>query len=80
MDGVYKRKPNFRIPYRFFAPEGGGRKQPSKQGWRAAFQYAGEPIYPYHEIWPLFESSDGKILPELAGVPKSGTARMFVIH
>jgi hypothetical protein len=80
MDSVYKREPSFRIRYQFFTSEEGGRKQLPKQGWRAAFQYADEPIYPYYEIWPLFESSDGIILPELAEVPKSGTAQMFILH
>ncbi len=76
----YKREPSFRIRYRFLTPEEGGRKQIPKQGWRAAFQYAGEPMYQYYEIWPLFESSDGKLIPELAEVPESGIAQMFVLH
>src|SRR5258708_2462644 len=73
------RSPLFRVQYRFLPPEEGGRASLPKQGWRAAFQYEGEPLIPY-EVWPVFETANGEPLPELAPVPVEGTAQMYVLH
>ena len=77
---TYSRDPLFRVQYRFLSAAEGGRAMLPKQGWRAGFQYESEPLAPYYEVWPLFESVTGNTLPELAPVPAEGTAQMFVLH
>jgi hypothetical protein len=80
MGMTYRIPPLFRVKYKFLSREEGGRTSPPKQGWRAAFQYTGRPLRPYHEVWPLFENETGETLTELADVPVEGTAQMFVVH
>jgi hypothetical protein len=80
MGMTYRNPPLFRVRYRFLSADEGGRASLPKQGWRAAFQYEGEPSSPYYEVWPLFESGNGETLPELAPVPAEGTALMHVLH
>jgi hypothetical protein len=80
MGMTYRTPPLFRVRYRFLSQEEGGRASLPNQGWRAAFQYEGQPLVPYYEVWPLFETANGETLPELASVPAEGTAQMYVLH
>jgi hypothetical protein len=80
MGMTYCGSPLFRVRYRFLSREEGGRASLPKQGWRAAFQYDGQPLIPYYEVSPLFETANGETLPELASVPAEGTAQMYVLH
>jgi len=73
---------DFRVRYRFYTKEEGGRSSPPYQGYRSDFWY-------YHGnssenqlfmIWPEFENADGEvILQNDCSVPGSGIARMWVI-
>ena len=78
---------DFRVSYRFYSFEEGGRKTIPYQSIRSDFQF--EPSYlsieGYHAkvfiIWPEFEDENGKIiLDNTKSVPVTGTARMWIIN
>ncbi len=78
-----KREPDFRVRYRFFSRDEGGRNHLPFQGIRSDFWYE----HPNHEanwlfmIWPEFENQNGEIiLDNQIPVPKEGTARMWIIN
>ena len=73
--------PDFRVSYRFYSEDEGGRKTYPHQGYRSDFWYE----HPKHTvkgifmIWPEFENEDGDIILEGdVPVPANGTARMWV--
>jgi hypothetical protein len=77
-----KHKADFRVKYRFYKPEEGGRMMLPYQGIRSDFWYE----HPENKensvfiIWPEFEDEDQNlILDETVPVPETGTARMWVI-
>lgn len=74
---------DFRVKYRFYKPEEGGRKRLPYQGIRSDFWYE----HPRHEvnysfmIWPEFEDEAGNVILEAdEPVPETGTARMWIIN
>jgi hypothetical protein len=80
-----KRKPDFRVRYRFYSHEEGGRYSLPYQGIRSDFWYE----HPEHKqngqslfvIWPEFEDKQGKVIIEKSStVPVTGTARMWIIN
>jgi len=78
-----KRKPDFRVKYRFFSPKEGGRYSLPYQGLRSDFWYE----HPEHKngqlfiIWPEFEDEKGQVIAEKSmPVAATGTARMWIIN
>jgi hypothetical protein len=77
------RLPDFRIRYRFYSSEEGGRQTLPFQGIRSDFWYD----HPDHKanwlfiIWPEFEDQNGEVLLDnTTPVLKNGTARMWIIN
>jgi hypothetical protein len=79
---IMNREPDFRVTYRFYTLEEGGRWSSVFQGYRSDFWY-------YHEenkkglhfmIWPEFENEESDIIIENnIPIKLSGTARMWII-
>lgn len=77
-----KHPPDFRIRYRLYSEEEGGRKRPVFQGLRCDFSYDGDDIKEMgiFAIHPEFEDDFGDIvLDKSHPVPKQGTARMWIL-
>jgi hypothetical protein len=73
---------DFRVRYRFYTREEGGRLSAPNQGYRSDFWYAHESQSndEVFMILPEFENADGEvILQSEFPVPISGTARMWVL-
>lgn len=78
-----KHAPDFRVKYRFYTKEEGGRQSNIPfQGYRSDFWYDN----PEHSvsylfmIWPEFENENGEIIHEnKKSVSQEGTARMWII-
>lgn len=73
---------DFRVSYRFFPADEGGRKSLPFQGYRCDFSYAGDDISQsgIYGIHPEFEDANGAVLLEAEScVPAEGTARMWVL-
>jgi hypothetical protein len=73
---------DFRVKYRFYKPEEGGRSHLPYQGYRSDFWYEHPEIEANNifMIWPEFENEKGEIIlknDEL--MPEVGTARMWII-
>jgi len=77
-----KHKADFRVKYKFRSPEEGGRKTGEPyQGIRSDFSIQGEEPNKMYMIWPEFEDAQGNVLLyNDRSVPKSGTARMWIIN
>jgi len=81
----YERKfghpADFRVRYRFYTQEEGGRRTLPYQGYRADFAYAddeGEPLTLYM-IHPEFEDEQRQVICKNGPVPACGTALMWII-
>ena len=80
---ILKHLPDFRVKYRFFTPEEGGRWSLPSQGYRSDFDYAeripdDKGIY---MIWPEFEDETSQVITDnKTSVPTIGTARMWVVN
>ncbi|MBL7698299.1 MAG: hypothetical protein JNK79_09080 [Chitinophagaceae bacterium] len=73
---------DFRVKYRFFSEEEGGRKSLPFQGYRSDFWCPLENQYPtsIYMIWPEFETGEGRLLMENnKPVFPTGTAKMWII-
>jgi hypothetical protein len=73
---------DFRVRYKFYAKEEGGRSSLPYQGYRCDFWYdqGSQTDNQLFMIWPEFENSDGQvILQNDCPVPVSGIARMWII-
>jgi hypothetical protein len=72
---------DFKVEYRFYEENEGGPAAPPRQGYRSDFAFADDDIRltGLYMIWPEFENDAGDLFPEDHGVPKSGTARMWVV-
>jgi hypothetical protein len=76
-------KADFRVKYRFYSTEEGGRKTLPFQGYRSDFWYE----HPEHSrtnqifmIWPEFEDEKGNlILTDTVPVQQTGTAKMWIL-
>lgn len=72
---------DFRVRYRFYSHEEGGRRMLPFQGYRADFAYAEEEtdqpmLYMIH---PEFENEKGEVIRTAGPVPTCGTALMWVV-
>jgi len=75
-------KCDFRVKYRFFTSQEGGRLNLPYQGIRCDFWYdrGDNGKNQVFMIWPEFENSNGEIiLEDDRPVPATGTARMWII-
>ena len=79
IERMLEQTPDFRIRYRFLSAEEGGRKTgPPWQGYRCDWCYDGDdPVNDgVYMIWPMFEDSAGRPVPDGIPVSVAGTARM----
>lgn len=78
-----KHKADFRVRYRFYSQEEGGRKTIPYQGYRSDFWYGEPDEVPtgVYRIRPEFEDEAGNvIIDNESSVAISGTARMWVVY
>jgi translation elongation factor EF-4 len=77
---ILKRQPDFRVAYRFYTPEEGGRSRLPLQGIRFDFWYESElhPEKQHFMIWPEFEDENQVLIKE-GFVFETGTARMWIV-
>jgi hypothetical protein len=80
---LFRHPADFRVKYRFYSVEEGGRYLMPIQGWQSNFAYATK--YPEDKgavfmIWPEFEDAAGNVFldKEDLYVDPSGTARMWI--
>lgn len=74
---------DFVVRYRFFSPDEGGRLYPPAQGLRCDFRYADPELDGGRTwmIWPEFEDEAGQVIRNRSvPIPRSGTARMWIIN
>lgn len=73
---------DFRVKYKFYTQDEGGRKIIPYQGIRCDFVYEiSDKKNQTYMIWPEFEDEHGKIiLDNTRSVPQSGTAKMWIIN
>jgi hypothetical protein len=77
---------DFRVSYRFYTAEEGGRSEMPFQGYRSDFWYEHPDIAKPEAdsptlfmIWPEFEDADGRVISDnTKPVDRSGTAKMWV--
>lgn len=77
-----KHPADFRVKYRFYSEEEGGRRSTPFQGYRSDFWYPYENHVPNSQymIWPEFEDEAGKVINENdKSVSSNGTARMWIV-
>lgn len=75
--------PDFKVSYRLFSVEEGGRKGPHFQHIRWDFAYADTSIGKPNQvfvIWPEFVDSTGEALPDGVPMPREGLANMFIVN
>jgi hypothetical protein len=73
---------DFRVRYRFYSKDEGGRLSLPHQGYRPDFwyDYEGHVSNQVFIIWPEFEDIDGEVIIQNNGpVDENGTARMWII-
>jgi len=77
----FNRKPNFRVRYRLYSYEEGGRYSPALQHYRCDFHYKNDGKFKHslYMIWPEFEDENGRILDGTEFVPTTGTATMWIV-
>jgi len=76
----FGRAPDFRVTYRLFTAEEGGRKMPPFQGIRWDFCYEDKAINTSTwMIWPEFLGLDGAVLSP-GPIPELGQANMFCLN
>jgi hypothetical protein len=80
---TFGRKPDFRVTYKIYSQEEGGRHGWTLQGIRWDFLYE----HPEHKkgelfiIHPEFEDSNGKLITDSQlPIPRYGMARMWIIN
>ncbi|MDQ0874611.1 hypothetical protein QFZ77_003270 [Paenibacillus sp. V4I3] len=76
-----KYKADFRVKYKLYSQEEGGRKKPVFQGYRSDFFYDGDEIKDgIYAIHPEFEDEHGNIiLDDINPVLLEGTALMWIL-
>jgi hypothetical protein len=82
VEKINNRKPDFKVRYRFFSHDEGGRIQTPYQGYRSDLHYEGEDIKTHgiYMVWPEFLNADGSVLLEReTNVSASGEANMWIL-
>ncbi|WP_227871847.1 hypothetical protein [Paenibacillus bovis] len=70
---------DFRVRYRFYAQEEGGRRTLPYQGYRADFAYAADERLILYMIHPEFEDEHGQVIGREEHVPACGTALVWIV-
>ena len=75
------RRADFKVRYKFYSAEEGGRKSLPHQGIRSDFWYEhhNHTIKGIFMIWPEFENEEGALIEE-GEVLSEGIARMWIIN
>ena len=77
---AFGREPDFRVTYRLFTAEEGGRKTSACQHIRWDFRYADEAVSTgTWMVWPEFLDPDGQVVPNGPFSPV-GQANMFICN
>ncbi len=79
---LFKRKPDFRVTYKIFSQEEGGRYNLPYQGirWDFRYEHSAHPKGTLFMIYPEFEDSHGDLITDLTlTVPQFGMARMWIL-
>jgi len=77
------RQFDFKVKYRLYKPEEGGRKTVLYQGIRYDFAYSdfGTNDFNVYMIWPEFENENGQVITkDFEIIKETGTARMWIIN
>ena len=77
---VFGREHDFRVKYRLFNPEEGGRHTPAFQGIRWDFWYPDHPAGHLFMIYPEFEDSRGELLNTDIPISNGGFANMWILN
>ncbi|WP_258098700.1 hypothetical protein [Marinoscillum pacificum] len=77
---VFGREHDFRVKYRLFNPEEGGRHTLAFQGIRWDFWYPDHPVGHLFMIYPEFEDSDGELLKSEIPISSEGFANMWILN
>ena len=72
-------KPDFRILYRFFREDEGGRKSLPLQGYRSDWTYLNGETSQLYMIWPRFLDQEENELCSYQMIEMSGLANMYII-
>ena len=76
------KRVDFRVKYRFFTKEEGGRESGAPyNNYRSDWLYEGDDVQKVglSMVWPFFEDSNGDFIHDEILVPMEGTARMFIL-
>lgn len=76
-------KADFRVRYRFYSENEGGRKKIPFQGYRSDFWYEhpdNSVVNQIFMIWPEFENTNQEVILDSSSVSESGTALMWIIN
>lgn len=77
----FKHNADFKVQYRFYNKDEGGREFQPFQGYRSDFWYE-NPMHTTNQvfmIWPEFENEKGDIILDTTEqIKESGTARMWI--
>lgn len=76
---LFGREHDFRVKYRLFAAEEGGRFSPAFQGVRWNFWCRGHPKGHFFMIYPEFEDENGNLLETGTPIKESGFANMWML-
>jgi hypothetical protein len=80
----FKHEADFRVAYRFFSPQEGGRQTLPYQGYRSDFWYeqpANADTNKLFMIYPEFEDEKGGIIMDAdVAVLQNGYARMWILN
>jgi hypothetical protein len=75
--------PDFEVSYRFLTAEEGGRQNSLPlQGYRCPWAYEDDNVEGLALMWeilPEFEDAEGRIIPHLAPITATGTAKMYIL-
>jgi hypothetical protein len=77
------RRPDFRVRYRFYSADEGGREAPRWQGYRSDLSYEGDDLKTegMYMVWPEFLDEHGEvILDNRNPVPPQGEAYMWILN
>lgn len=81
-EAIRNHPADFRVKYRLYRPEEGGRKRPPRQGYRSDFAFDEDDLsHPkLYMIFPEFEDEQGRVILDCSyPIPFAGTARMWIV-
>lgn len=81
-DKMLNRQFDFKVEYKIYSAEEGGRIAPMYQGYRSDFRYSETQSNNFNTymIWPEFEYENGEVITdEYEPISNVGIARMWII-